>query len=121
MGVASSKVFVNRMLRNGLDESTDECAGNHYNGTFDDFNCIDEALHRQEQLDDDEDDAQTNLLLSLVVHPSNVHKNKQLLQRKLAALRRRRARVTTLREKKRRMQYDVKRSSLTQHQVRAVP
>ena len=103
MGVASSKVFVNRMLRNGLDETNDPvCAGSHYNGTrLDTVNWVEESFHHQ-QVDDDEDDTTTNLLLSLLAHHSNLRKKKQLIQRKVAALRRRRARVT-LPEKKRRI------------------
>ena len=69
MGVASSKHFVHRMLRNGFDDSND---------------------------DDADDDAQANLLLSLLVHHSikQQQKKRDLSKRIVVARRRRLAGLT---------------------------
>ena len=69
MGVASSKHFVHRMLRNGFDDTND---------------------------DDADDDAQANLLLSLLVHHSikQQQKTRDLSKRIVVARRRRLAGLT---------------------------
>ena len=69
MGVASSKHFVHRMLRNGFDDKND---------------------------DDADDDAQANLLLSLLVHHSikQQQKKRDLSKRIVVARRRRLAGLT---------------------------
>jgi hypothetical protein len=109
MGAASSKVVVNRMLRNSvLDEENDIFAirsGN--NARFDlSVNYFEELFHAQLEDDNDEDDATTSLLMSMVLHDSNVQdlKKKKLLQVKAAELRRRQgARLALLLDKKTRI------------------
>ena len=109
MGAASSKVVVNRMLRNSvLDEANDIFAitrrGN--NARFDlSVNYFEELFHAQLEDDNDEDDATTNLLMSMVLHDSNVQhlKKKKLLQVKAAELRRRQCARLALLDKKTRI------------------
>jgi hypothetical protein len=99
MGVTSSKVFVDRMLRLGaVDEANHVLVISSDNGSFNTVNFF-EALVCHELEDDDEDDTRTNLLLSLVVHHSNAQRLKK--QKKVTeALRRRRQGVVALLHKK---------------------
>ena len=64
MGAACSKVFVNRMLRDGVDEASDIFAISGDNARFDSsVNYFEELCHAQLE-DDNNEDARTNLLLS---------------------------------------------------------
>ena len=95
MGVANSKLFVNRMLRSGLyDANNDEVRSDAV--SFDaPVSCFfEELLFNKHVNDDDNDDNDTNLLLSLLAHHHsnvrNVKKQKGFQQQKLAALKARR-------------------------------
>jgi hypothetical protein len=88
MGVANSKLVVNRMLQSGLYDANDDEVCSDAVSCDAPVNCFEESLFNKHVNDDDDND--TNLLLSLLAHHHsnvrNVKKQKGFQQQKLAAL-----------------------------------
>ena len=63
------------MIRNGVEEEANDvfAISSDEDGRFDTVNSFERSVRRQQD-DDNEDDTMTNLLLSLVVHHSNVRR-----------------------------------------------